>query len=51
MRNGKRNWSTQRKHTPVPFCTQQIPCDLMWGWSRATAMGSRRQTACAMTRP
>jgi hypothetical protein len=48
MRNGKGDWSTRRKHAPVPLCPPQIQHDLTWGRTQATAAGSRRLTAWAM---
>jgi hypothetical protein len=35
----------------VPPCPLQIPHDLTWAWTRASAVGSRRLTAWAMARP
>jgi hypothetical protein len=51
MRTGRGNRSTRRKPAPVPLCPPQIPHDLTWAWTRAAAMGIRRLTAWAMTRP
>jgi hypothetical protein len=48
---GRRNRSTRRKPAPVPLCSPQIPHDLTWARTRATAVGSRRLTAWAMARP
>jgi hypothetical protein len=41
MRIGKRNRSTRRKPALVPLCPPQIPHDLTWVRTRATAVGSR----------
>jgi hypothetical protein len=51
MRLGKGNRSTQRKPAAMPLCPPQIPHDLTWARTRATAEGNRRLTAWAMTRP
>jgi hypothetical protein len=51
MRIGRGNRITRRKHTPVPLCPPQIPHDLTRARIRAAAMGSRRLTAWALTRP
>jgi hypothetical protein len=51
MRIGKGNRSTRRKPSSVTLCPPQIPHDLTWAWTRATAVGSRRLTAWAMSRP
>jgi hypothetical protein len=39
------------KPASVPIYLPQIPHDLTWEWSQATAVGSRRLTAWAMARP
>jgi hypothetical protein len=51
MRIGRGHWSTRRKPAPVRFCPPQIPHDLTRALTRAAAVGSRRLTAWAMTRP
>jgi hypothetical protein len=51
MRIGRGNRSTRRKPAPVPLCPSQIPHDLTWARTRASAVGSRRLTAWAMARP
>jgi hypothetical protein len=52
MRNGRENRSTSRKPvTEEPLCPPPIPHDVAWARTRATAVGSRRLTACAMARP
>jgi hypothetical protein len=48
---GRKNRSTRRKPASVPLCPPQIPHDLTWARTRATALGNRRLTACAMARP
>jgi hypothetical protein len=40
IRIGKRNLSTGRKRTPVLLCAPQIPHDLIWSVTRATAVGT-----------
>jgi hypothetical protein len=45
MRIGKGNRSTRRKPASVPLYTPQIPYEVTWARTRATAVGSRRQTA------
>jgi hypothetical protein len=42
---------TRRKPAPVPLCSPQIPHGLSWDGTRTAAVGSRRLTAWAMTRP
>jgi hypothetical protein len=42
---GRGNRSTWRKLAPVPLCPPQIPHDLTWARTRASAVGSRRLTA------
>jgi hypothetical protein len=51
MRIGRGNQSTGRKLAPVPLSPPQIPHDVTWARKRAAAVGSRRLTAWAMTRP
>jgi hypothetical protein len=51
MKIGRGNRSTRRKYAPLPLCPPQIPHDLTWDRTRASAMGSRRLTAWAMARP
>jgi hypothetical protein len=51
MRIGRGNWSTRRKHAPVPLCPPQIPHDLTWARTRTAAVESRRLTVWAMARP
>jgi hypothetical protein len=48
---GKGNRSTRRKPVPVPLCPPQIPHDLTWAGTRATAVWKRRLTDWAMARP
>jgi hypothetical protein len=50
MRIGRGNRSTRRKPAPIPLRPPQIPHDLTWDRSRATAVGNRRLTAWAMGR-
>jgi hypothetical protein len=45
MRIGRGNRSTGRKPAPVPLCPPQIPHDLTWDRTRATAVESQRLTA------
>jgi hypothetical protein len=45
MRIGRGIRSTRRKPVPVPLCPPQIPHDLTWDSTRASAAGSRRLTA------
>jgi hypothetical protein len=45
MRIGGGNRSTRREPAPVPLRPPQIPHDLTWDRTRATAMGSQRLTA------
>jgi hypothetical protein len=51
LRIGRGNRSARRKPTPVPLCPPQIPHDLFWARSQASAVGSRRLTFWAMIRP
>jgi hypothetical protein len=51
MRIGRGNRSTRRKPAPVPLCPPQIPHDLTWDRTRAAAVGCRRLTVWAITRP
>jgi hypothetical protein len=51
MRIGMGNGSTRRKPAPVPHSPLQISHDLSWARTRAAAVGNRRLTASAMTRP
>jgi hypothetical protein len=41
---GRGNRSTQRKPTPVPLCTPQIPRDLTGAPTRTAAEGNQRLT-------
>jgi hypothetical protein len=45
MRIGRGKRNTRRKPIPVPLCPPQIPHDLTWDRTRATAVGSRLLTA------
>jgi hypothetical protein len=45
MTIGRGNRSTRRKPAPVPLCPTQIPHDLTWDRTWATAVGSQRLTA------
>jgi hypothetical protein len=45
MRIGRVNQRTRREHGPVPLCPPQLPRDLTWNLTRATAIRSRRLTA------
>jgi hypothetical protein len=45
MRIGKGIRSTLRKSATVPLCPPEIPHDMTWARTRATAVGSRRLTA------
>jgi hypothetical protein len=44
MRIGRGNLSTWKKPAPVSLCPPQIPHDLTWARTRASAVGSRRLT-------
>jgi hypothetical protein len=44
MRIGRGNRSTRRKPASVPLCALQIPHDLTWAGTRASAVGSWRLT-------
>jgi hypothetical protein len=48
MRIVRENRSTRRKPAPVPLYPLEIPHDLTWAKTRATAVGSQRLTAWAM---
>jgi hypothetical protein len=48
---GRGNRSTRRKPAQVPLCPPKIPHDLAWNRTQAVAVGSRRLTSWAMTRP
>jgi hypothetical protein len=50
MRIGRGNRGTWRKPAPVPLCAPQIPHDLTWARTRATAVECRRLTARGMAR-
>jgi hypothetical protein len=41
MRIGRGYRCTRRKSAPVPLCPPQIPYDLTWARTQATAVGSR----------
>jgi hypothetical protein len=41
---GRENRSTWRKPAPAPLCPPQIPHELNWARTQASAMGSRRLT-------
>jgi hypothetical protein len=51
MRFDRGNRSTRKKPAPVPLCSPQIPHDLTWAWTGATAVGSLLLTAWNMARP
>jgi hypothetical protein len=51
MNIGRGNRSTRIKPAPVPLCPPQIPLDQTRARTRATAVGSQRLTAWAMTQP
>jgi hypothetical protein len=51
MKIGRGNRSTRRKPAPAPLCPPQIPLDQNRDRTRASAMGSRRLTACLMSQP
>jgi hypothetical protein len=51
MRTDRGNQSNPRKPAPLPLCPPQISHDLTWARTRAAAVGSRRLTAWAITRP
>jgi hypothetical protein len=51
MRMGRGNRSTRRRPAPVPLCSPQMPHDLTWDRIRAAAVGSRRLTPWATSRP
>jgi hypothetical protein len=51
MRIGTVSRRTWRKPAPVSLCRPQIANDPTRAWTRAAAVGSRRLTAWAMTRP
>lgn len=50
MRIG-RGTRTRRKPAPMQLCPPQIPHELIWGWTRAAAVGNRRITVWAMAQP
>jgi hypothetical protein len=51
MRIGRGNRSTRRKPASVPLFPPRIPHDLTWARTRTAAVGSRRLTVWALSRP
>jgi hypothetical protein len=51
LRNGRGNRSTTRKPASMSLCPPQIPHDLTWDRTQATAVRSRGLTAWAMAQP
>jgi hypothetical protein len=44
MRISRRNRNSRGKVAPIPLCLPQIPHDLTWNRTRATAVGTQRRT-------